>query len=57
MLIWTGFSFTRKEKVLDLGKVEINKNSTENVNWSPYAGALIIVAGVIFIVIGRKEKG
>ncbi len=55
MLIWTGFSFTRKEKVVDLGPLEINKNKTEHVNWSPYGGGLLLLAGVVLIFAAKKS--
>ncbi len=57
MLIWTGFSFTRKEKVVDLGPLEINKNKTEHVNWSPYAGGVLLLAGIVVLVAGKKSNG
>lgn len=57
MLIWSGFSFTRKEKVVDLGAVEINKNKTEHVNWSPYAGGAFLIGGVILLAAGKKANG
>jgi hypothetical protein len=34
----SGFSFTTKEKVVDLGPLEINKDKKHNVNWPPVAG-------------------
>lgn len=50
MLIWTGFSYTRKEKVADIGPVEINADKKEQVNWPPYLGAILIGGGVIALV-------
>lgn len=38
MLIWTGFSYTKKEKVVDLGPLEIMADKKEQVNWPPYVG-------------------
>ncbi|MES2628826.1 MAG: hypothetical protein V4616_07645 [Bacteroidota bacterium] len=57
MLIWTGFSFTKKKKVVDLGKLEINKNETEHVNWSPYAGGVLLLGGIVLIFAGKKGNG
>ncbi|MBK1438792.1 hypothetical protein JHJ32_02230 [Parapedobacter sp. ISTM3] len=55
MLAWTGFSFTRKEKVVDIGSVEISADKKERVNWSPYVGGIILVAGVVLLVIPRRR--
>lgn len=55
MLIWTGFSFTRKEKVVDIGSLEISADKEEQVNWPPYVGGIILVAGVVVLVAGKKR--
>jgi len=55
MLVWTGFSFTRKEKVVDIGSVEISADKKEQVNWPPYVGGVILVAGVVLLIIPRRK--
>lgn len=55
MLVWTGFSFTKKEKVVDIGSLEINADKKEQVNWPPYVGGVILVAGVVLLIIPRKR--
>ncbi|MGK7390134.1 MAG: hypothetical protein ACNS60_07275 [Candidatus Cyclobacteriaceae bacterium M2_1C_046] len=53
---FTGFNFTTKEKVVDIGKLEIVKDNNHQINWSPLAGiALIIIGGGIY-VIGRRQS-
>lgn len=55
MLVWTGFSFTRKEKVVDIGSLEISADKKEQVNWPPYVGGVILVAGVVLLLVPRKR--
>lgn len=55
MLVWTGFSFTRKEKVVDIGPVEISADKKEQVNWPPYVGGVILVAGTVLLIIPRRR--
>ncbi|MFB2119508.1 hypothetical protein [Parapedobacter sp. 2B3] len=55
MLVWTGFSFTKKEKVVDIGSLEITADKKEQVNWPPYVGGVILVAGVVLLIIPRKR--
>jgi hypothetical protein len=38
MLIWGGFSYTKQEKVVDMGPLEITAAKKETVNWPPFAG-------------------
>lgn len=51
---FSGFSFTTKEKVLDVGPLEINKNKKHSINWPPVAGVLLVVSGVALLLVGRK---
>lgn len=55
MLIWTGFSFTRKEKVVDIGPIEVSADKKETVNWPPYVGGGILVAGFVLLLASRKK--
>jgi hypothetical protein len=54
MLIWVGFSYTKKEKVIDLGALEVSVEKEETVNWPPYAGGIILVAGIVVLVLAKK---
>lgn len=55
MLIWTGFSYTKEEKVVDIGPLEVNAEKQEQVTWPSYAGGILLAAGVIFIILDRKR--
>ena len=54
MLIWTGFSFTKREKVVDAGPVHITADKEKNVNWPPYAGGLLVIGGIVLMLTGKK---
>lgn len=56
MLIWTGFSYTKKEKVIDVGPVEISADKQKTVNWPPYAGGILAIGGVILLVASKKKN-
>nr|WP_294899382.1 hypothetical protein [uncultured Pedobacter sp.] len=55
MLIWGGFSYTKQEKVVDAGPIQISADKTHNVNWPPYAGGIILIAGVVVLVTAKKS--
>ncbi|WP_316796264.1 hypothetical protein [Pedobacter agri] len=55
MLVWTGFTYTKKEKIVDAGPIQISADKEKSVNWPPYAGGIILVAGV-FIFVASKRK-
>jgi drug/metabolite transporter (DMT)-like permease len=55
MLIWTGFSYTQREKVLDAGPVHLSADKQKTVSWPPYAGGVLIVGGVLVLVVGKRR--
>ena len=54
MLIWTGFTYTKKEKVIDAGPIQVSANRQHSVNWPPYAGGLLVIGGIILLVTSKK---
>ncbi len=50
-----GFSFTRKEKVLDLGPVEATADKKESVPIPPVLAGLALVGGVVLLVGGSRR--
>ena len=54
-LAFGGFSFTRKEKVLDLGPIEASADKKESVPIPPILGALAIVGGVVLVAVSARR--
>jgi hypothetical protein len=55
MTVFTGFNIVTKKKVVDLGPVEINKEEKTPIYWSPITGGILIAAGVIIMVVGKRK--
>ncbi len=55
MMIITGVKIVTKEKVVDLGPVEINKEKKTPVNWSPIVGAVLLVGGITVMALDKKK--
>lgn len=55
-LAYGGFSWTSKEKVVDIGPVEVTQNKTRSLPLPPIAGGICIVAGVIVLVAGSRKR-
>ncbi|HWD89844.1 MAG TPA: hypothetical protein VG367_17050 [Mucilaginibacter sp.] len=56
MLIWSGFSYTTREKVVDIGPLQVEANKKHNVTWPPYVGAIFLVGGIIVLVTAKKSS-
>jgi uncharacterized iron-regulated membrane protein len=55
MTLITGFNVITKKKVVDLGKVEINKEEKTPIYWSPVLGIVLIGSGILFTVSSRRK--
>jgi uncharacterized membrane protein YidH (DUF202 family) len=49
-LAYGGFSWTQKEKVVDVGPVEVTRDKTESVAFPPIAGGALLVVGVVLLL-------
>ena len=48
LTIFTAITFFTREKVVDLGKVEITRDKPHHLNWSPLIGiALMGIGGIV----------
>lgn len=54
MIAYTGFTFITKEKVVDVGPVEINKQEKHPVQWSPIVGVILVAGGIAMLVMNKK---
>jgi hypothetical protein len=53
-LAWGGFTYTTREKVLDVGPIHATRDKTHSVPVPPVAGAIALVGGIALLAVGRK---
>jgi uncharacterized membrane protein YidH (DUF202 family) len=51
-----GFSYTKREKVLDLGPIEATTEKHKTVPLSPIVGLAAVAGGVALVVVGAKAR-
>jgi uncharacterized membrane protein len=56
MIIRTSFTYTKKEKIVDAGPIQISADRQKTVNWPPYLGGILLVGGIVIIAIGKKAS-
>jgi drug/metabolite transporter (DMT)-like permease len=54
-LAFGGFSYTHREKVLDVGPIEAHADKKESLPVSPLLGALAIVGGVVLLASSARR--
>jgi hypothetical protein len=55
LTIFTAFTVFTKEKVVDIGKVEITRNKPHHFYWSPLIGIAIMGIGAILVFQSDKK--
>ena len=56
MTLYTGFTYVTKEKIVDIGNVEISADKDHTATWSPFIGIGIMVIGGVVFFVGKKSK-
>ena len=54
-LAYQGFTYTRREKVLDIGPLHATAEKTESVPLPPIIGFVALAAGLILVVVGTRK--
>jgi len=54
-LAYQGFTYTHREKVLDVGPIHATKDTQETVPIPPILGGLALVGGIVLLVTGGKR--
>lgn len=55
-LAYQGFSYTRHEKVIDIGPIHATADTQEHVPVPPIIGGLALAAGVVLLFMGAKQR-
>ena len=53
-LAWGGFTYTTREKVVDIGPIHATRDRTHTVPLPPIVGAVALIAGVVLLVSGKR---
>lgn len=54
-LLYGGFSYVKRDKILDIGPIQATKTETKTVPLPPIIGAVALIAG-IFLVIAPQTR-
>lgn len=55
-LAYQGFTYTTREKVVDIGSVHVTAEKTKSVPLPPLLGAVAILGGVILLAVGSRKS-
>jgi hypothetical protein len=52
---YQGITYTTREKVIDIGPIEMTAESMKTFPLPPVVGAVALVGGIILLVVGKKN--
>lgn len=54
LVIFTGINFFTREKVVDMGDLQISRNKKHSMAWSPLIGVAVMAVGGGLFLFGTK---
>ena len=54
-LAYQGITYTTREKVVDLGPIQVTTEKTKTLPLPPIVGAIALVGGIVLLVMGSKK--
>ena len=55
-LAYQGFTYTHRERVLDVGPIHATADKQDHVSIPPILGGLALVGGIVLLVVGAKKN-
>jgi hypothetical protein len=55
-LAYGGITYTRREKVIDIGPIEATTERRETIPLPPVLGALALVGGIALMIAGSRKR-
>ena len=55
VLAYQGITYTTREKVVDIGPLEVTAEKTKSIPLPPIIGAVALVGGVVLLSVGKKR--
>ncbi|MDZ7634010.1 MAG: hypothetical protein U5L72_06035 [Bacteroidales bacterium] len=55
LTIFTTVTFFTREKIVDMGEIQISANKRHNLNWSPFIGIAVMAVGGVLMLVPSKR--
>ena len=50
-----GFSYTKREKIIDAGPLQVSADREKTIPFPPILGGICLVGGIILVLAGNKK--
>ena len=55
-LAYGGITYTKREKVLDIGPIEATAERRETIPLPPLLGGLALAGGIVLLIVGSRRR-
>lgn len=55
-LSYNGFSYTKREKIAEIGDIQVTADQQKTIYFPPAVGGIAVIAGIALVVISRLNK-
>jgi uncharacterized membrane protein len=55
-LVYGGFTYTKREKVLDIGPIQATAEKQKTIPFPPVLGGICLVGGIVLVVVGSRKS-
>lgn len=56
IFVYQGITYKTREKVLDVGALEITKKKEHRVPLSPILGGIVVLSGIVVLIVGERKR-
>ena len=54
-LAYGGFTYTKREKVIDAGPLKVSADRERTIPFPPMLGGICLVGGIVLVLVGNKR--
>ncbi|PZR73423.1 MAG: DUF3185 domain-containing protein [Chthoniobacterales bacterium] len=54
-LAYGGFSYTKREKIIDAGPLQVSADREKTIPFPPILGGICLVGGIVLVIAGNRK--
>jgi uncharacterized membrane protein len=55
-LAWGGITYTKREKVIDAGPLQVSADREKTIPLPPVLGGICLVGGIVLVIVGNRQR-
>lgn len=55
-LAWGGITYTKREKIIDAGPLQVSADKEKTIPFPPVLGGICLVGGIVLVIVGNRQS-